>query len=815
MISKRVPMNSAKKSSFTGLVNYISDTQGINERVGAVTITNCLNSDLEWALKEVRETQRLNTTAEGDKTYHLLISFAPGEKPSAEVMKDIEERLCAAMGYAEHQRISAVHNDTDAVHIHVAINKIHPTRHTMLEPYRDFKIRSDMCAKLEVEHGLQRVDHSGGKHLSENKAIDMERHAGIESLVSWVRRECLDQLQSASSWQGLHQKLSENGLSIQERGTGFVLVSSDGTMVKASTVARDLSRKQLEQRLGSYQAHAGNPKKRTNPPGEYLKRPGIGRVGRRPPSKQKGRPVRPLSALKHFKIGSGKRYEKRPVKHRTDTTELYARFRDEQSAVRHERAKQIQYLRTSRIKAVEDAKRSAALKRSAIKLMGGAPLTKRLLYARVHKVLQDEITKIRADHSRATAQINSSFKARQWADWLQSKAKQGDESALKALRARAGASGLKGNALTPVEPLDHKVTPVAAQAPKVEQDHITKEGTIIYRAGASAIRDDGSRLQLSRGATNDGVETALRMAVARYGQTISVTGSAGFKELVAQTAVSRNLNIQFADPALEQRRLFLQQSKQENKHVRHDRGPVNGIDRGRVDRGRNGQDAAGTPRAASGGRGRFNGDTSGTPAGGSGVSTRAELPGRVSGTGNGGLRSGSVALRPEAGAGKPGIGRVGRKPPTFAKNRLRALSELGVVQLTRRSEVLLPRHVHDNVEHKGTQPDNRLRRDVSDGRLIPSVGDAASRYIAEREAKRQKGFDIPKHRLYNSADEGAASFAGVRTINQQHVVLLKREEEVLVMPVDEATARRAKRMKLGEAVTATAKGGIKRKGRSR
>jgi hypothetical protein len=51
----------------------------------------------------------------------------------------IEERFCKALGYAEHQRISVIHHDTDNVHIHVAINKIHPTTFTPHNPGCDYK----------------------------------------------------------------------------------------------------------------------------------------------------------------------------------------------------------------------------------------------------------------------------------------------------------------------------------------------------------------------------------------------------------------------------------------------------------------------------------------------------------------------------------------------------------------------------------------------------------------------------------------------------------------------------------------------------
>ena len=51
----------------------------------------------------------------------------------------IEERFCNALGYAEHQRISVIHHDTDNVHIHVAINKIHPTTFALHNPGCDYE----------------------------------------------------------------------------------------------------------------------------------------------------------------------------------------------------------------------------------------------------------------------------------------------------------------------------------------------------------------------------------------------------------------------------------------------------------------------------------------------------------------------------------------------------------------------------------------------------------------------------------------------------------------------------------------------------
>nr|ARI46004.1 TraI [Cloning vector pMR361-K] len=179
-------MRSIKKSDFAELVKYITDEQGKTERLGHVRVTNCEANTLPAVMAEVMATQHGNTRSEADKTYHLLVSFRAGEKPDAETLRAIEDRICAGLGFAEHQRVSAVHHDTDNLHIHIAINKIHPTRNTIHEPYRAYRALADLCATLERDYGLERDNHETRQRVSENRANDMERHAGVESLVGWI-----------------------------------------------------------------------------------------------------------------------------------------------------------------------------------------------------------------------------------------------------------------------------------------------------------------------------------------------------------------------------------------------------------------------------------------------------------------------------------------------------------------------------------------------------------------------------------------------------------------------------------------------------
>ncbi|HFR8143234.1 TPA: TraI/MobA(P) family conjugative relaxase [Salmonella enterica] len=785
MIAKHVPMRSLGKSDFAGLVKYITDEQGKTERLGEVQITNSEAANVADFITDVLATQHANTRSEADKTYHLLVSFRAGEKPDEATLRAIEERICAGLGFGEHQRISAVHHDTDNLHIHIAINKIHPTRNTIHEPYYPHRALAALCTTLEHDYGLERDNHEPRRRGAESRAADMERHAGVESLIGWIKRECFSEIQAAQSWEELHRVLRENGLELRERGNGFVLEAGDGTMVKASTLARDLSKPKLEARFGPYNRPEG--------------------AAERPKRRE---------------------YRARPIKTRMDTTELYARYQSERQEMGAIRKTDMEALRGRKNRQIEAAKRSNRLRRAAIKLMGGGGLPKRLLYAQAHKSLRADMEKISQQYQREKQAIEERTQRRAWADWLKAKALEGDAKALEALRAREAAQGLKGNTIRGSGQAKPGHAPV--------MDNITKKGTIIYRVGNSAVRDDGDRLQVSRGATVDGLQAALRMAMERYGSRISVNGTAEFKEQIAQAAVAAKLNVTFDDAALEQRRKDLVAAAASRSKLAGATARSGEIEFTREQARSAGafQEDALSERDAAQSRPQFQPtkeqahEQSGRHDRGredrGGTSRPGPTTTRAAGTDAAGRSAGISGGRPVAagtsGVAKPNVGRVGRKPPPQSQHRLRALSQLGVVRIAGGSEVLLPRDVPGHMEQQGAKPDNALRRGVSgSGRgLKPEQLAAVNKYVAEREQKRLKGFDIPKHARYTDY-VGALSYAGTRTVEGQALALLKKQDdEILVLPVDQATVQRMKRLAIGDPVTVTPRGSVKTtRGRSR
>lgn len=732
MIAKHVAMRSLGKSDFASLVNYITDAQSKDHRLGAVTVTNCEATSVPDAISEVLATQFMNRRARGDKTFHLIVSFRVGEQPDDSALQAIEARICAGLGYGEHQRVSAVHNDTDNLHLHIAINKIHPVRHTMHEPYYSHQTLAGLCSVLEQDYGLERDNHAPHRSRAESRACDMERHAGVDSLLGWIRRECLQAIKQAPSWPELHRVLLDNGLELSERANGLVFKAADGTTVKASAVDRELSKPSLVARLGPFEA------------------------------------PQPVEAV------PTRQYRKDPIRLRVNTVELYARYQAEQQGLSAARGDALQLARERRDRLLDAAKRSGRLRRATIKVVGESRANKKLLHALASKALRDEIGAIHRQYQQERSALMAEHARRSWADWLRQQAQRGNGEALMALRAR-GNTAAKGNTL------QGEGQAGAGPAPVV--DGITKKGTIIFRAGLSAVRDDGDRLQVSREATSEGLKEALRLALQRYGSRITVTGSVEFKARIVLAAVESRFPITFADPLLERRRHALS-----NLESRHE--PAENEHRGRT--------------------GRRPGST-GRRSAAHHASHERTGHGR-----SGNARTDDVSAR--TAQRKPDLGRVGRVPPPEGRHRLRTLSELGVVRFAEGAEVLLPRDVPRHLEQPGAQPDHALRRGVSwpgTGLRRNAAAQAADRYIAEREAKRQKGFDIPKHCRYTGC-EGVLTFQGLRNIDGQVLALLRRGDEVMVMPVDTVTARYVRRIAVGDAVSITSQGLIKTaKGRGR
>jgi len=523
MIAKIIPIKTVRKSSYSALIQYLTDPQGKSERISQIKVSNCYSDDQTAALIEIQNTQEMNTRAKSDKTCHLVLSFPEGERLSFADLNAIEERFCDALGFTGHQRISVVHDDTNNLHIHIAINKIHPRALTIHNPYYDYIKVAKLCEQIEQEYDLTKVNHETVSDKASRVAQEIETRTGVENLLGWIKREALTEIKHADNWQDLHQVLATHGLAIKERGNGFVLIANNNVAVKASSVDRSLSKGNLTQRLGDFV------------PGQYSAQ-----------SSQQ----------------NAKQYQPKPLQNRMDTSRLYARYQQEQADSVRQRNTQWAMLRHTRDQLIERAKREAKLKRNLIKSIKAGRLAKKALYAIAHQQFKTTMQVIKSDYQEAYQCSKAIHSKMGWLDWLAFEAKNGNAEALAVLRSRRTGQ-FKGNQVSAKQNNAGFSTDGHFKNNFVES--ITKIGTVTYKAGSTTIRDDGIRLIVLPDTSRDALVDVLQVALKKYGRHLAINGTESFRLQIAEVAVQNNVRITFDDKQLE---LYRQQLMKQHRRSR-------------------------------------------------------------------------------------------------------------------------------------------------------------------------------------------------------------------------------------------------------
>ena len=141
-----------------------------------------------------------------------------------------------------------------------------------------------------------------------------------------------------------------------------------------------------------------------------------------------------------------------------------------------------------------------------------------------------------------------------WLDWLTVEARNGNAEALAILRDRSKRNHRSGNAVG-----DHiaGIEYNNNQSISGSVESVTKEGTVFYKAGTAAVRDDGKRLFVASNVVNYSLVDVLQFAINQYGNHLSVNGSDAFKSTVVRTAAQNKIRVTFDDPELERHRVQL------------------------------------------------------------------------------------------------------------------------------------------------------------------------------------------------------------------------------------------------------------------
>ena len=269
MIARRLPKDAKIADNFTALGKYIAAAQEEGEKLDKFWIVGCDAGeelgDLDVALAEI-EAVRKHKPETKNKSYHLMVSFRPGdrEKLSAEALKHIEAEFAAALGLEDHQRVAGTHINTDNFHMHVAYNLVNPHTLKMTYPRHDFRALAKTARALEQKYGLA-IDpgmtdgKERGREGLSPQAQDYERHTWQQSFQRYMlenKAEILAGIEEAPHWQALHEGLFAHGVALRKRANGLVFVEArEGKQaMKASAFDRSCSKPALEKHLGQFEA---------------------------------------------------------------------------------------------------------------------------------------------------------------------------------------------------------------------------------------------------------------------------------------------------------------------------------------------------------------------------------------------------------------------------------------------------------------------------------------------------------------------------------------------------------------------------------
>ncbi|EJF82630.1 TraI/MobA(P) family conjugative relaxase [Bartonella rattimassiliensis] len=497
--------------------DYILDSNIQNsKKVSSVRVTNCHTDDPVMATEFILKTQYQNKKSKSDKTYHLVLSFPDGEIPEQHTLYEIEDKFCAALGYENHQRISAIHKDTDNMHIHIAINKINPENFRNHEPFFDKRTLMKTCQRIEQEYNLIKTPHGleyDIENIKQPKTKDFEYRNGVESLSTYVGRIAKEL--NYTDWLALHKNFADHGLVIKKQGNGLVIGAPDLNLwVKASSCSRTLSLRAIEKRLGPYEDSKTTVQKRYVP-------------------------------TLHGKNSKAE-------------TLLYSRYMEQKSANDLERREKYQILRMQKAAFYNQLFIWYKQQSSLLRLMPKGSRTGLRNTLKLQKSLrQQELRKKQAIAKRKLAETRFP----NWFDWLHQQANIGDKDAMDVLYSM----NKRRIALS-----DNLLTAKTARKTGIFlrnnlKPSFLKNGNILYKSiDGGTIIDTGEKIHAQKFTTGSAY-IALSLAVEKFkDQPLILNGTEDFKKEVARLAGIHDMNVLFSDPILNDLKNEVSRQKKNN-----------------------------------------------------------------------------------------------------------------------------------------------------------------------------------------------------------------------------------------------------------
>src|SRR5574338_1231831 len=170
---------SSKGRSFRALAAYLATGRTGQEydRVAWSSARNLPTNEPELAGKIMRATAEQNVRVERP-VYHLVLSFDPNDRVDRATMERVADRVLNQIGLQDHQAVIVAHRDREHAHVHVLVNRVHPTKGHVWALSYDFRAIQEVLRREERALGIREVP--GRYQATMEQGIDraQERQAG-------------------------------------------------------------------------------------------------------------------------------------------------------------------------------------------------------------------------------------------------------------------------------------------------------------------------------------------------------------------------------------------------------------------------------------------------------------------------------------------------------------------------------------------------------------------------------------------------------------------------------------------------------------
>lgn len=535
---------------------------------------------------------------------HLLASWPEHERPTYDQVFDACRDVLKALNLHEHQWLMAIHNDTDNLHCHIEVNRVHPDTYKSQHLPWMHKTLHRAAREAEIKNGwshdnglfIVRQLPGGQKFVVPNdhyrdsndvkhepyveKLGRMEAWSDEKSLIDFckdiVSKDVTAAVTSGKTWREVHEALEKHGMRVQKSGASSYRLEAmteagDVVRLPISKALRSVKFAEFESLLGSFTPSL-LPLRPATPAIEHARRgltePGRGATKRDP--------------LKR---------ELRRLERAAERTALIDRYKAEKATVVAKRAdaeKQLKAIAAEKRSRLVNVKDRAANRRREILRSDASSTQRQALYSVIAFDRMSETAAIGAEFDeRRKAVISQRPELLSWRSWLEREAQAGDSAALSALRGlvyqerrdtrkvgekegnEEGSDDDQAKVMASLQ--EHELAEDAirsAQANRIRQHQadalmreiggltwrVTNNGNVEYRraSGATAFVDKGNRLTFDRKiVTDQDIDLALFHAREKWGRGIVLTGGdTVFTQRMVRAAVRAGLKVN--NPELQQ-----------------------------------------------------------------------------------------------------------------------------------------------------------------------------------------------------------------------------------------------------------------------